>query len=113
LAVALHRQTVLEVQRTMDKTGRSSTVDWTAEDEYWRKNYTTRPYVGSDRSYDRWQPGYRYGWESAQRYQGRQWTDVEHDLRSGWDRYEHGGGSTWEQIKDAVRDGWNRMIGNK
>jgi DNA ligase 1 len=103
----------LEVQRTMDKTGRSSTVDWAAEDEYWRENYTTRPYVGSNRSYDRWQPGYRYGWESAQRYQGRQWNDVEHDLRSGWDRYEHRGGSTWEQIKDAVRDGWNRLTGNR
>jgi DNA ligase-1 len=102
-----------EAQSNMDKTGRSSTLDWTAEDDYWRNNYTTRPYVGSDRNYDRWQPGYRYGWESAQRYQGRQWNDVEHDLRSGWDRYEHRGTSTWEQIKDAVRDGWNRLTGNR
>lgn len=102
-----------EAQSNMDKTGRSSTIDWTAEDDYWRNNYTTRPYVGSDRNYDRWQPGYRYGWESAQRYQGRPWNDVESDLRSGWDRYEHRGTSTWEQIKDAVRDGWNRMTGNR
>lgn len=97
----------------MDTTGRSSTLDWTAEDEYWRSNYSTRPYVGSDRSYERWQPGYRYGWESAQQYQGRQWTDVEPDLRSNWDRYEHRGTSTWEQIKDAVRDGWDRMMGRR
>ena len=102
-----------EAQSNMDKTGRTPTLDWTAEDDYWRKNYSTRPYIGSDRTYERWQPGYRYGWESAQRYQGRQWNDVEHDLRSGWDRYEHRGTSTWEQIKDAVRDGWNRMTGNR
>jgi DNA ligase-1 len=102
-----------EVRAIMDKTGRSTTLDWTAEDDYWRSNYSNRPYVGSDRNYERWQPGYRYGWESAQRYQGRQWNDVESDLRSGWDRYEHRGTSTWEQIKDAVRDGWNRMTGHK
>jgi hypothetical protein len=110
---SLAPSSTLEVQQHMDKTGRSSTLDWTAEDEYWRNNYSTRPYVGSDRNYDRWQPGYRYGWESAQRYQGRQWNDVENDLRSNWDRYEHRGTSTWEQIKDAVRDGWNRMTGHK
>ena len=49
----------------------------------WRPMSTAGWYIGSDRSYERWQPGYRYGWESAQRYQGRQWNDVENDLRSG------------------------------
>jgi hypothetical protein len=92
----------------MDKTGRSATLDWTTEDDYWRTNYNTRPYA-SGTTYDRWQPGYRYGWESAQRYQGRNWNDVENDLRTDWDRYEHRGTSTWEQIKAAVRDAWNRI----
>ena len=69
----------------MDKPGRSSTLDWTTEDEYWRTNYSSKPYA-SGTTYDRWQPGYRYGWESAQRYQGRDWNDVENDLRTGWDR---------------------------
>ena len=96
----------------MDKPGRSSTLDWTTEDQYWRENYSTRPYA-SDSSYDRWQPGYRYGWESAQRYQGRDWNDVENDLRTGWDRYEYRGTSTWEQIKAAVRDGWDRLTGRR
>lgn len=98
-----------------NKTGRSSTVDWTSEDDYWRSNYKNRPYAGGDTNYDRWQPGYRYGFESAQRHEGKQWTDVENDLRSGWDRYEHRGQnqSTWEQMKAAVRDGWDRITGNK
>ena len=97
----------------MDKTGRSTTLDWTTEDEYWRNNYSSRPYVGSERNYERWQPGYRYGFESAQRHQGKNWNDVESNLRSDWDRYEHRGNSTWEQMKDAVRDGWDRMMGRK
>ena len=96
----------------MDKTGRSATLDWTAEDDYWRTSYNTRPYA-SGTNYDRWQPGYRYGWESAQRYPGKTWNDVENDLRAGWDRVEYRTESTWEQIKDAVRDGWDRMMGRR
>ena len=90
-----------------------STLDWKTEEEYWRNNYSSRPYVGSNRDFNQWGPGYRYGWESANRYQGRKWDDVESDLRTGWDRYEHRGMSTWEQIKAAVRDGWDRVTGNR
>jgi hypothetical protein len=100
----------------MDQTKPSSaTLDWTAEDEYWRSNYANRPYIGQNRDYEMWRPAYRYGFESAQRYSGKRWEDVESDLRSGWDRYEHRGTtrSTWEQIKAAVRDGWDRLTGRR
>jgi hypothetical protein len=66
-------------------------MDWAVEDEYWRTSYASRPYIGSNRDYHYWQPAYRYGYESAQRYQGRNWNDVENDLRSGWDSYPHRG----------------------
>ena len=96
----------------MADSNRSALMDWTAEDEYWRTNYKDRPYVGSN-GYDYFQPGYRYGYESASRHQGSTWDEVESDLRSGWDRFEHRGKSTWEQMKDAVRDGWDRMMGRR
>jgi hypothetical protein len=95
------------------RSGRSNTLDWTAEDEYWRSSFANRPYIGSHRDYSYWQPAYRYGFESARRYQGRAWNDVEDDLRTGWDRYEHKTRSTWEDIKAAVRDGWDRLVGNR
>ena len=90
-------------------------TDWTAEDDYWRQNYQNRPYIGTNRSYDAWQPAYRYGFESAHQHQGKRWEDVETNLRSGWDTYEHrrDSRSTWEQVKDAVRDGWDRIVGNR
>ena len=86
---------------------------WGDEDRYWRSTYASRPYAKADRSYEHYQPGYRYGFESAGRYRGREWNDVEGDLRSGWDRYEHRGShqSTWEDIKDSVRDAWDRVTG--
>ena len=86
-------------------------ADWTTEDTYWRSNFASRPYARADRGYEAYQPGYRYGFESAKRYTGRKWNEVESDLRSGWDRYEHRAQSTWENIKDAVRDAWDRVTG--
>jgi hypothetical protein len=89
--------------------GTARSADWTTEDQYWRNNWNTRPYATADRGYDYYRPGYQYGYESANRYRGREWNDVESDLRSGWDRFEHRGQSTWEHVKDAVRDAWNRV----
>lgn len=102
----------------MDQTRRSSSgviTDWNAEDDYWRSNYSNRPYIGSNQSYDSWQPAYRYGFEAARSHQGKRWEDVEPTLRSGWETYEHRRDtrSTWEQVKAAVRDAWDRMVGNR
>lgn len=87
---------------------------WGDEDTYWRNNFSSRPYASADRKYEHYQPGYRYGYESATRFRGRSWNDAENDLRTGWDRYEHRGssGSTWEDVKHAVRDAWDRVTGN-
>ena len=89
--------------------GTSRNIDWTTEDQYWRTNWNTRPYVTADRGYDYYRPGYEYGYEAANRYRRREWNDIESDLRSGWDRFEHRGQSTWEHMKEAVRDAWNRV----
>jgi hypothetical protein len=97
----------------MADTKSGAMLDWTTEEDYWRKNYSSRPYAGQNRDFEYWKPAYRYGYDSAGRHQGRNWNDVESDLRTGWDKYEHRGTSTWEQIKDAVKDGWDRMVGNK
>ncbi len=87
---------------------------WNDEDTYWRSNYRSRPYGSSaDRDYDFYQPGYRYGYEAANRYHGRSWSDVESDLSRDWNSYQHRGNSTWDQIKDAVRDAWDRVTGNQ
>lgn len=83
---------------------------WEDEDQYWRSNYDSRPYA-SGQSYDNLSGGYRYGYESAGRYSGRQWNDVETDLERDWNSYEYRGTSTWQQIKSAARDAWDRVTG--
>lgn len=84
-------------------------LNWGTEETYWRENWRSRPYASADRDFDYYQPGYRYGYESAGKYRGRAWNDVENELSAGWSKYEHRGQSTWENVKDAVRDAWNRV----
>jgi hypothetical protein len=90
---------------------RTNSTDWNTEDAFWRDSYRARPYAGSN-DYSYYQPGYRYGYESANKYQGREWADVESELKRNWDKYEHRGQSTWEHMKAAVRDAWDRVTGH-
>jgi hypothetical protein len=79
------------------------------DDTYYRNDWESK-YTTSGGSYDDYAPAYRYGTESRSKYKGRNWDDVESDLRSDWDtRYGKSGVSTWEKMKAAVRHGWDRM----
>ncbi len=76
---------------------------------HWNATYSSATDAGS---YDDYKPAYSYGSSMARdpKYQGRQWGEVENDLRTDWDtRYGSGGQSTWEKMKSAVRQGWDRM----
>ena len=86
-------------------------ASWNDEDNFWRESFSSRPYAVADRGYDFYQPAYRYGFESATKHRGRQWSDVESDLSSGWQTARGGSNSTWEDVKDAVRDAWDRVTG--
>lgn len=102
------RHTEVEVQRLDGSTNAMS--DRRDDDGYYRQHFTST-YGSSGSSYDDYAPAYSYGSEMARsgKYSGRQWDQVESDLRSGWDTRSSGGPSTWEKMKAAVRHGWERM----
>jgi hypothetical protein len=85
------------------------TDEWASEDQYWQKNYKTRPYADAV-GYAQLRGGYRYGVESTHRHKGKQWSEVEDELALGWDSYEHSGDAPWEQVRDAVYDAWARVM---
>ena len=92
---------------------RNRMLGWEDEDTYWRSNFHNRPYAKSGTEYDFYRPGYRYGYESATRYQNRKWDEVEPELSRDWNTYQYRGTSTWEQVKNAVRDAWDRVTGHR
>src|SRR6185312_3610074 len=69
----------------MGTTGSMHDLHWEAvDDEYWRANYASRPYVHADRSYEYYRPAFQYGAHSATHHGHRPWSDVEADLARGW-----------------------------
>ena len=102
------RHTEVDVQR-LD--GTSALSDLRDDDSYYRNHFTST-YGSSGAAYDDYAPAYSYGSQMASsgRYTGRQWDEIEPELRSDWDsRYGSGGASTWEKMKAAVRHGWDRI----
>jgi hypothetical protein len=89
--------------------GIAEAIDPTAEDAYWRDNYTSRPYVGSDASYDDYGPAYAYGVNSYGTYAGRDWDDVEPELSGRWNTMRGSSSLDWDRAKHATRDAWNRV----
>jgi hypothetical protein len=89
--------------------GVAEAVNPTAEDSYWRENYSTRPYVAPGSDYEDFRPAYQYGWESRSRYPGRKFDEVEGDLSQNWDRAKGKSSLTWERAKSATRDAWDRV----
>jgi hypothetical protein len=75
------------------------------DDDYRRHHGATFMNRGA---YVEYMPAYRYGAYLGmhERYLGRNWTDLEPDVRREWE-VRHPG--TWEKFKDAIRYGWDRV----
>ncbi|PYQ67242.1 MAG: hypothetical protein DMF54_05135 [Acidobacteria bacterium] len=89
-------------------------LDPTVEEAYWRRTYITRPYYRAGRTYEDYEPAYRYGWESAIRpeYRSRKFEDVESDLERGWDKVKGKTKEGWRDVREATRDAWYRVRGH-
>ncbi|MEO7391380.1 MAG: hypothetical protein ABIU58_04340 [Ramlibacter sp.] len=91
--------------------GAAESVNPTAEDTYWRDNYTKTPGYKSDYTYDDYAPAYRTGytgWERA-RASGDSFDSYEPTLRSEFERAKGKSRLQWEEAKDASRAAWHRL----
>ena len=77
------------------------------DDSDFRADHATR-HGAQGGSYDDYDPAYRYGHGLAAdaRFQGRDWDEIEADVRGDWERSHPG--SAWERFKGAVRHAWAR-----
>jgi len=87
----------------------AKSIDPTAEEAYWRENYSSRPYVTKGATYDEYGPAYRYGVDAYGRYEGRSFEQAEPELMREWDRAKGTSRLTWENAKHATRDAWQRL----
>jgi len=88
--------------------GVAEMVDPTVEDEYWRENYSSRPYAAGE-TYDQLAPAYRYGYSSYSNNPGRTFDEVEADLGRDWDSARGTSRLEWNRAKLAAKDSWQRV----
>jgi uncharacterized protein (TIGR02271 family) len=108
------RDTVRRTEVEVEEVGAGRARDARGFDTYhadFRSHYTTS-LASRGHPYERWAPGYRYGYELAsdQRYAGRDWTAIEVDARRDWEARHQG---TWDEFKDTIRYAWDKVRGRR
>lgn len=88
-------------------------LDEVAEGDYWRQNFRRQPYFQAGTPYEHYEPGFRYGWQSAlsDDHAGREFDDVESELERSWDALHGENAQDWEEARSAARDAWERARG--
>jgi hypothetical protein len=91
--------------------GAAEAVNPTAEEAYWRNNYSSEPYIERNYTYDDYGPAYRTGYEGYSRYYGtgKRYDDVEPELRSNWNQAKGKSRLEWEKAKMASKSAWDRV----
>jgi hypothetical protein len=78
-------------------------------------NFARQDYTGSDSGMygernvnDQYDPVTRYGYSLHEddRYRGRNWEEIEHEVHRDWDERNPG---TWEQFRDSIRRAWQEF----
>jgi hypothetical protein len=80
-------------------------------DSDFRTHYD-RYYTNTGKDYTYYEPGYRYGYAVANdpKYRGRDWNEVEPELRNRWEIDDKIEGA-WENFKDSVHYAWDKVTG--
>ena len=89
----------------------AESIDPTAEEAYWRKEFPNRPYAEPATSYEDFDPTYRFGWEAHERYPGNSWDDASANIRADWERDRPG--FPWEKAEAPIRDSWDRVASSR
>ena len=79
------------------------------EENFWRTQYRSRPYVTYGARVDDYLPAYRYGIDACLQFPDRTFADVEAMLDKNWYRARGNSSLKWVKARLAVQDSWARM----
>jgi uncharacterized protein (TIGR02271 family) len=137
-------EVVIEKERTTERQQITDTVrrervevdeQYTQHRSGFQQHFGQRQQQAGGRSWEEAEPNYQYGYMAARnnQYQGRQFEDVESDLRSDYQQRfggqsgqtstggtggtsstgTGGGSDMWERLREEVREGWTRARGGR
>ncbi len=86
--------------------GIAELVNPTQELEYWRANYSSRPYVNKGDSFETYKPAYEYGYKSRAKNPDRSFDEARTELQSNWQSNKSN--LDWTRAEPAIRDSYDR-----
>jgi len=111
--------TVRREEASLDRSGDIHVHGWDEAASGFRQRWQQRQGTTGGR-YEDYEPGYRYGYEMAQdpRYQGRDWSEIEPELRRNYGTWgqRHGyqyGENDWDRFQESVHDAWDEARGHR
>lgn len=87
---------------------RTHSINPTAEDAYWQREFTRQPYYRPDLSYDDYSPAYRVGYTGPLRRRGS-FLALEQELQQDWTQVKGRSRLTWIEARQATRAAWERV----
>jgi len=84
-------------------------VNPTEYSAYWEKRFRDAPYFTAGTTWSDYEPAYRYGYDTYDKYRGRRFDEVQPDLERKWDKAKGRSRLAWSDAKEAVRDGWHHI----
>jgi len=92
----------------------SAVGTWNDESNYWRNQYTSRPYYNSTTSFSSYEPAYQYGFNTYNQNPNKRYDELDQlQLRSQWEANRGTSTLTWDQAQAASRDAYERMYQNR
>ena len=83
--------------------------DPTVEANYWKENHPKQSFYSEDRSFDAYEPAYRLGGMSREKYANKSFEEVEPHLLSDYETMRGEGHVSWEEARPATRAAWDRI----
>jgi len=88
----------------------ATAAEWNAEDQYWRNNFSNRPYAHDNVNYTMYRPAFQFGVNTFSQFGGRPFNDINQDqLRASWQQANPSSNLTWDQAGLAIRDSYDRL----
>ena len=106
----------MATQQQQDKTqgkrgaqARTPAHELEAQDRYWREQFRDEPYYAQGKEFDAYEPAYRLGAEARGKHPGKQFVDIEDDLRMQYEANQQAQRKLdWAEARQAVRAAWER-----
>lgn len=86
----------------------AESINPTAEEAYWRENYSRESYYETGRSFEDYAPAYRLGLLARTNYGGN-FEDAESHLSADWGANKETSTLSWPQAREAAHAAWNRV----